>query len=70
MLQEGVLINLLTYVLVVSAILKCLIFLEGIVPDMNTAPGLAPPIPPARGIDLEYETEGMVCYSVILLIVN
>ena len=25
---------------------------------MNTAPGLAPPIPPARGLDLEYETEG------------
>ena len=34
-------------------------YFEGIVPDMDTAPGLAPPVPPARGLDLEYETEGM-----------
>eukprot|EP00112_Aurelia_sp_Birch-Aquarium-sp1_P008927 Seg1998.3 transcript_id=Seg1998.3/GoldUCD/mRNA.D3Y31 product="Cleavage stimulation factor subunit 1" protein_id=Seg1998.3/GoldUCD/D3Y31 len=30
---------------------------NGIVPDMNIAPGLAPPVPPARGLDMEYETE-------------
>ena len=36
----------------------CSFIFIGIVPDMETAPGLAPPIPPARGLDLEYEIEG------------
>ena len=42
----------------------------GIVPDMNTAPGLAPPIPPARGLDLEYEIEGFsLLFSSLLSLV-
>eukprot|EP00794_Sanderia_malayensis_P000806 gene806-101_t len=30
---------------------------NGIVPEIESAPGLAPVIPPAHGMDLEYETE-------------
>lgn len=30
---------------------------NGLMPEMNVAPGLAPQVPPAHGLDLEYETE-------------
>lgn len=33
---------------------------------MNTAPGLVPPILPARGLDLEYEIEGNSKFSKFL----
>ena len=44
-----------------SYLYNYILFIVGIVPDMDTAPGLAPPIPPARGLDLEYEIEGNMC---------
>ena len=43
-----------------SYLFDYILFFVGIVPDMDTAPGLAPPIPPARGLDLEYEIEGKI----------